>query len=32
MAFTYDENIFSDLHKDARGFRPGDRRHGRSRE
>ena len=22
MAFTYDENIFSDLHKDARGFRP----------
>jgi hypothetical protein len=23
MHFTYDENLFSDLHKDARGFRPG---------
>jgi hypothetical protein len=22
MDFTFDENIFSDLHKDARGFRP----------
>ena len=21
--FTYDEQLFSDLHKDARGFRPG---------
>lgn len=23
MTFTFDENIVSDLHKDARGFRPG---------
>jgi hypothetical protein len=24
MAHTYDEQILSDLHKDARGFRPGE--------
>jgi len=23
MSYTFDENSFSDLHKDARGFRPG---------
>ena len=24
MTYTFDENIVSDLHKDARGFRPGE--------
>jgi hypothetical protein len=24
MTFTYDDGLYSDLHKDARGFRPGE--------